>query len=114
MLYSLQEHSSVMEVVFMAKKVIVNSIFLFFLIVVCVIHIFCLIPQRYSLAIVPILMFFPFVFIAFDVYCSKKQLFLTGEDIDKYPKLKLLSRSISVFQALFWILMTVWFITRRG
>lgn len=98
----------------MRKKVITNSIFLITLIIACAIHIFCLIPQNYPGGLVPALMLFPFVYIAFDVYLSTKHLFLTKEDIAEYPKLKLLDRGITVFHILFWCLMTVWFITRRG
>ena len=97
----------------MKKKVIVNSIYLFFLIVACAIHLFCLMPQRYSMAVLPMVLFYPFVFIAFDVYRSKKYLFFTQDDIAKYPKLKLLDRGITVFHAMFLCLITAWIITRR-
>ena len=98
----------------MKKNVIVNSIFLFFLIIACAIHVFCLIPQSYPAALLPALMLFPFVYIAFHAYLSTKHLFLTKADVAEYPKLKLLDRGITVFNALFWCLIAVWFITRRG
>ena len=98
----------------MKKKVILNSIFLFSLIFACSIHIFCLIPQSYPAALVPALMLFPFIYIAFHAYLSTKHLFLTRDDISQCPRLKLLDRGISVFNTLFWCLIAVWFIARRG
>ena len=98
----------------MKKKVIFNIIFLLFLIIACIIHIFCLIPESYPAALLPALMLFPFTYITFHAYISTKQLFLTKDDVTKYPKLKFLDRGIIVFNVLFWCSMTAWFITRRG
>jgi len=94
------------------KKILLNCTFLLFLFITCAIHIFCLIPQNYPEPLVPALVLFPFVYIAFHAYLSTKNLFLTKDDVNEYPKLKILDHSITIFSILSWCLIAVWFITR--
>jgi hypothetical protein len=95
----------------MKKKVILNIISLFILVIICITHIFSEITQNYPGALYPALMLFPVIYIT---YLSKKHLLLTKDDVAEYPKLKLLYCSTTVFSVLLLCLIAVRIITKRG